>query len=270
MSTLRHDSESFTRGLQSGPAAEFGQNGVFKSLDDSYSLHQKRPEHVDYIRELEGRSFIEQYREGNLSLIFQVPTEGNRDVVGRLLSSSRCAYHPNFPKLIYYLDASDRAEFNDGQEKSVFVINVQDMNRPDRTFPSVVRLYMVKNIIEKNGSGAVYFNPTKRSFNLFSYKPDGEFGLIVDARRAKLGDNRHPSMIESAMEIMDSISEHQGDIVDDLVSIREVMLQHFVSTIRVYLDCSRINIWQSKDSFLHFGDVLLGPVDFTARTGEGV
>jgi hypothetical protein len=144
----------------------------------------------------------------------------------------------------------------------VFVVNVQNVNGPDGFISSEVRLYLAENKIEKSGSGAVYFNPAKRSFNLVSYRTDGEFGLAVDARRGELGQNRRPRVIESAMEIMDSISERQSNIGDDFVSIKKIMFQHFVSTVRIDFNGSNGMIWQGADNRFHFGNMLLGPVDF--------
>jgi hypothetical protein len=112
----------------------------------------------------------------------------------------------HFSALIFHLNAVNGSVFDDRQEKAMFVIDVQTVNRPDGFIPSVVGLYLAKDKIEKGGGGAVYFNPAKRSFNLVSYREDGEFSLVVDARRAELGQNRHPCVIESAVEIVNSIS----------------------------------------------------------------
>lgn len=216
--------------------SEFCADNILQRLHSNNYLHRKRPEHIAYIRVLESLSFVEEYRKGNLSLVFEMPAQLNRDVVGRLLSGAPCPAVDNSPVIVYYLDALNGGKLNDRQEQSVFVINVQDVNAPDRVITSLVRLYFIKNQLEKSGGGAVYFNPTKRTFHLLSYREDGEFGLIVNARRAELGQDSHPCMIDSAMEIVDGISENQSDSVNDLVPITKVMLQHFVSTVRVNLD----------------------------------
>jgi hypothetical protein len=251
-------------------SAEFDSDDIFKGLSDVHDLYCKRPEHVAYIRELERWAFVEQYRKGNCSLILQVPTERNRDVVGRLLRCPPCAPLLHFSSLIFYLNAVNGSVFDDRQEKAVFVINVQIVNRPDGFIPSLVRLYLAENKIEKRGCGALYFNPAKRSFNLVSYRKNGEFSLIVDARRAELGQNRHPCVIESAMKIVDRITEHQSNIVDDLIPVTKIVLQHFISTVRIYLNGSNRIVWQSGDNRLHFDDVLLGPVDFATCAMERV
>jgi hypothetical protein len=248
--------------------SNFCADNVLQRLHGDKYVHPKRPEHVAYIRELESLSFVEQYRDGNLSLIFDMPTEFNRDLVGRLLGSSPCGSLHNFPMLIFHLDALSGRKFNNGQEQSVLVINVQDVNAPDRVIPSLVRLYFVEDKFEKSGRGAVYFNPTKRTFHLLSYRENGEFGLIVGARRTEFGQNRHPCVIESAMEIVDGISKDQSNVVNDLIPITKVMLQHFISTVRIYLDRSRVTIWQSGNDGFQFSDVMLGPVDFQAGTLE--
>ncbi len=70
------------------------------------------------------------------------------------------------------------------------------------------------------------------------------------------------------MEIVDSISEHQGNIVDDFISIKKIVLQHFIATVRIDFNGSNGVIWQRGDNQFHFGDMLLGPVYFQARTEE--
>jgi len=69
-------------------------------------------------------------------------------------------------------------------------------------------------------------------------------------------------MIESAMEIMDGITEYQGDIRNEFVSIANVMLDHFISTVRVYLDGSDVRTWQQGNESFEFGDMLIGPFEF--------
>jgi hypothetical protein len=164
--------------------------------------------------------------------------------------------------LIFHLNALNGDEFDDGQKEAMFVINVQDVNAPDRVIPSRVGFYLVQSKIEKSGRGAVYFNPSKRSLHVISYGEDGEFGVIADACRRELSQNRHPCMIESTMKIMDSISERQCNVVDDLIPITKIMLQYLISSFRVYLDRGRVTVWQCGDNRFHISDVMLGPVYF--------
>ena len=68
-------------------------------------------------------------------------------------------------------------------------------------------------------------------------------------------------MIESTMEIVDGIADHQGRVGDEFVSIAKVMLDHFVSTVRVYLDSGSVSTWQQGNKSFEFGDVMIGPVN---------
>lgn len=251
-------------------SAEFGHSEVVKQLNDVPDLYLERVKHIQCIRELRKRSFVEEYRDGDLSLLFEVPAERNRDVVRRLFVRTPCESALNFPLFIFHLDALNGRVFKNGQQETVFVINVQGVDRPDSPIPSLVRFYLANDKIEKTRNGFVYFNPAKRAFNVVSRRANRKFSLAIDTRRAKFSQNGHPCMIQSAMEIMDGIPDNQSDIGKEFVSIAEIMLQHFISTVRVDLDSSRVSLWQRGNNSFQFGDMLLGPVYFSVRTGERV
>jgi hypothetical protein len=251
-------------------SAEFGQNEVGKQLNSVPDLYLERVKHIECICELHKCSFVEEYRNGNLSLLFEVPTEWNVDVVRRLFMRTPCESVFNFPLFIFHLDALNGRVFKNGQEKTVFVVNVQAMDRPDGAIPSLVRLYIANNKIEKAGNGGVYFNPAKRTFKQILARKNGKLSVFRNSTRGKPLECAGPCMIESAMEIMDGIADYQSNIFEEFVPIAKIMLQHFMSTVRVYLDSGGVSLWQRGDNRLQFGDVLLGSLNFASGAGERV
>jgi hypothetical protein len=67
-------------------------------------------------------------------------------------------------------------------------------------------------------------------------------------------------MVKSAIQIMDSIPDQQSDVSWGL-PIAKVVLDEFLSGVRVRLDGGGVGISQDLNSLLKVNDMLVGPIN---------
>src|SRR5208337_84419 len=95
------------------------------------------------------RSVVEDYRNGNLTLILDVKALLDGNVKRRLPHDAHVADSHNFPSVILQLNSAKNGELEGGYQESVFVQSIETVKGPEGLIPSVVRLYFGKHQIEK-------------------------------------------------------------------------------------------------------------------------
>lgn len=226
------------------------------NIQDDYS---KRREHVRYIHAISGRSLVEDYRDGNVALILDVPAGLNGNKVWRFLGSPPSTAPLDFTSFIFQLNAINGGKTHNWDQEPMFVENVEFVNGADGgIIPSVVRLYIGNDEFKECRGDDVYFSPVQRVFKLILGGVHGKFGELADCRGDKSLDGSYPCMVKSALLIMNSVSNHQCKVSCN-VRIAKIMFDDLVSNVRVSLDCGSVGIWQRANASLNIGDVLIGP-----------
>ena len=237
------------------------QSEILQELHNLQDKQRLAAERIKYILRIDGRSFVEDYCNGKLSLILDVRAEWDGDIIrGRLESSTSETLSGRLPSFIFHVNAVDARIADDWNQEPMLIKLVEGVHSPNGSIPSVVRLYLGHDAPEQIGTGRVYFSPFKRAFKVVSGRVDREFGKLAHSLRNESFNGSKPSVIEGTFQIMDNVANHQGEVAGNL-SISNVMLDNFISAIGIYLDARSVGIRQRSDSRLNIRDVLIGPFD---------
>jgi hypothetical protein len=230
----------------------------FHNLNNEARINAER---IDGARLASLISVLEHYTNGRLSLLFDVPTWREFYVMGKGIGSSHSESTFFLPHLVFNLNIVGAAVMDHWSQEPVLVSPVHIVNGPDGEVPSVVRLYIAENEVEQPFTGDIYFVPLKRSFKAMQCGMNRKLDMLGIARGDKLLDRLNPNIVEGALKIMDGIPDHYRDILGD-GSILQIILDEFVASLRVYLSRDQYSVFQTSESLLHLGDMLIGPFDF--------
>ena len=231
-------------------------------LDDLLRVHGQRLRIQKVIGE---RSIVEDYRQGNLSLILDVVADAHRDIPWWLLQGAPgTPVSLDFTSLILCFNAIKRSVVNSREQEAVFISDVEAMDRPDGKIPSFVRLYLGRDDPEKVSTGRVYFSPMKRRLELIRGLINWELGERADCLGGNPLNGFEPRIIESALQIVNSVPEHQCDVSKGF-PVSEVMLNDFIPGLWIDLHRSYVGVWQNAHSCVNIRNVLIGPFDLEAR-----
>ena len=230
----------------------------FDHLKDEARIYRERALHA---RRIINQSVVERYSKGELALILDFHFIGKINVIRRVSGDCPGIAANCLSGLILHLNAANVGVLNHRYEKPMFISLVENVNGPDGEIPSFVRLYFVNHKAEKVGTGDVYFSPSQRVFKLFPRTINGELGKLAEGPRSDSCNSFHPSIVEGAFEIMSDVTYQQccGNLEPP---VSHIMLNRFVSKLRINLDARNVVVWQTCEPSLQLHDVLIGPIDF--------
>ena len=236
-------------------------NEKLQRLDNFHNIARAKGDRALYSRSVLKYSFVDCYAEKELSLILNAQIRGKGNVIGKGLVSSECIPPMNDTFLVLQLDAADVPVRSEGNQESVFVSYIENMNGPNKKIPSIVRAYLVKHEIEKTWAGDVYFSPAQGRFKLFASGINGKLGKLAEGAGRGSFNGFNPGIIEGAFKVVDSIANKQGEIGKEFLSVSDIVNDSLIGKLRVDLDARHITIWQVGEPFFQFTDVLVGPFD---------
>jgi hypothetical protein len=205
-------------------------------------------------------SVLEQYSEGNLSLILHMNSGGHVDIPRRFLVSSEGeSTGRDFATLLRFDVANARIQ-NSWNKKPMLISDVQSVYGPNGVIPSRVGLYIAHHSAEEVG-GLIYAVPAKRGFKVVLGGVGGEFSELSQGMRGEFSDGFDPSIIEGTLEIVDGVPHDQGNLSDS-IPIHDVMLDNFVSKLRIDLDGGNVTLLQQLNPLFKSSDMMIGPFDF--------
>ncbi len=212
--------------------------------------------------------FVEHYAKGDASLILDVETIWDGNVVGKSLHSAKGSAPLDVARFVLKLDALDGGEENKWNEKPMLVHVISLVDGPNGNIPSLVGLYLVHDSPVESKAVDVYFSLPKKSFKFIHNLSHRELisHRVADRFGREHISNSPPSVVESTAHIVDSIPDKDSNVGSGLFSIAQVMLDDFVSTIRIYLDSSNVGFFQKSNSVLKIADMLIGPFELSTRT----
>ena len=216
----------------------------FDNLQDHYRIHFEKAWRIQILRQM---SLVKEYLDGRLSLLLYVPAIGNADVPRRRLPCSSTEAANQFPSVILHLKASNGRIADNWQEKPMLIQDVEFLHSPKSIIPSVISLYPCQHKAEQIGAREVYFSILQSSFEGITRRIGGELSLVADSRRSMSLKGADPCIIKGALEIMECISDEQGDVFDSAL-IRQVVLDALISKLWMDIDDSGVRVFQSSDS----------------------
>jgi hypothetical protein len=215
----------------------------------------------NYFKSFGGSSLSEGYMKLNLSVILELGLKGNRSSV-KLTAGEDDIAAINRPVFILQFDPGNSGNGDRWNEESMFVVDVESVERQNIAVPSLVTLHMIDKEIEDSGSGVYASCFGKRRF-----KP--AFGLIgVDGKFCKTSAGRSlgsydlsPRDIKSGAEIVDCISGNYREFAGQHV-VPQVVVKELFPRLSVHVQAGAVTVGRGEESLAEILDVLIGPFDF--------
>ena len=219
-----------------------------------------------YVHEITRIPIIDNYGSGKLALLFGVRPFADSNAIRRSLEVPISEARPALPFFIFEFNSVDTPLRQDGNKKPMFISNVEIVDGPNGLIPSIARFYRVEHKPIQIRGGNIYASLRHPSFKFFNGLADREFCPIIDKGWNQSLDSLQPGIVEGAIEIVDSIPEHQRNIVEGR-SIAEIVYQEFVSCMRINVDSGSVSFVKFGDAEFDVLDVLLGPVNLESGVG---
>lgn len=217
---------------------------------------------VEYGNALKITCLLDSYIEGKLSFIFKLHARLQPDdmrLVG--LSMERNAI-VNLTAFILYGESANSSNGLQSQQEDVLVRIVDVVKRPDqRILPSVVRLYIGHDDIEKIATPGVYFDAVKGIFYAFPSFANGEAVVVGDCPRSMQFESAGPRVIEDDSQIVNCIPGYQGQLQKAFGQFGMFMLNRFCASVAILVDCGDCVFFQRRNSGFQVRDMLIGPVN---------
>lgn len=242
-----------------------------ETLDDSKNKLRELFERWDNRLTLQGKSLVEQYISGRLSLVVDVdfiafgnagaPTNGDIGVVE--LNRQR-ALDNEGTRFVFYMNVRQCRNVEHGNEQFVFVENIEVVKSADRVIPSLVRLYNVNYVLPEFSGEAFMYYSILASFYKFLPRAVGlEWKADVSEALGgtSLGHNVADQQIECASEIVNSVANNGGRIFRN--SSQHSELQDVLFGIRIVLNDKfvEVSLNECLKDRVKLKDVLIGPFD---------
>jgi hypothetical protein len=118
-------------------------------------------------------------------------------------------------RFILHLHAIDMPLSQEGDDKPVLVSVCKTVNGPNGCIPSLMRLYLINHKREESRAGSVYVSLSKIPLKFWGGFENREFSFVSDEGRNEPFDSLQPCVVQSAVEVMDGISDHERQIVEE-------------------------------------------------------
>ena len=222
-------------------------------------------------------SFIEAYRNGRacVALYFLLNKTVVNDVSRNFLSKYDCntARHvkkhgDNFDGagaigvLVFNGYTGKGSLIDSWYQKPVFVGIAELVETPNERIISLVRFYPIKNYIRSVWAGQLDFTLRKSINELCLPLVNREVNMIETNAGTGLADNFNSNEVEGRPQIVNSVSDNDGDVLWHGFTNGEI--KALVSGIRIFVDINakRITIKPIRDARFEFIDVTFGPLYF--------
>jgi hypothetical protein len=247
-------------------AAVTGQRGdLFHSLqdfNDPQSLSRKAEQcRNDF--EVVGRcSLPERYLKPDLSVILELASKPNsRSInIGSGDNYREVVNRPIFVLQFHAVNANDGKYRN---QEMMFVVNVEVVDGTNVSIPtlSLVRFHALYQEIEHGRIGRYFSCLRERRFKMLPIVADDEFSALgVEPIRTEDSDSFSVSNVESAVEIVNCIANHQGNVRAQL-SISKAVVNELLPRLTVEVHTGSVCVRRGEESLVDISDVLVGPFD---------
>ncbi len=225
-----------------------------QKVDDPRDLCGDAEECRHYFQVLERCSLAESYLKSDLSVVLELCPKGNvlPVVIGPCNSNVEAV---NTSIFILQFHAANSYDREHGNEEMMFVVDVEGVESENIGVPSRVTFHAIDNKIEH---GDCYASPLERTLKLLPrfLRVDGKLSVSGSCR-----EHPAPSDIESAMQIVNCISNNQSNIGAQSVVSKSVV-ENLFPRCRIDVHSGAVTVRRGVESFLDIRDVLVGPLDF--------
>ena len=197
-------------------------------------------------------SIAEGYAENRLSVILDLGPKGDLPPVG-IRSGKGNGEIGSQPVFVLQFDAAPMA--------AVFVVNVEIMQGANIGIPSQVIFHAINNEIEEGRRGRYFSAFRERGFKLMPVFVDREFGPSRVGLRENRSNRGAPCDIKSAVEIVNCIANHQGDIGAQF-PVSKAIVGELFPRLAIDVQAGSLSVSRGSESLLDIRDVLVGPFDF--------
>jgi hypothetical protein len=271
---LRHDTRGDSVSLRDTNRRPESQSRFSKLLEefhDSRNVLRVEAERVHCSRLASSIPILERYIEGRASWVFDVQAPFKLNKVGKGDSGTPCTSSVHLPLLIFQVDIANGGIVNHWDKEPVLVSDVEFVHGPNGKITFVMRLYLCHYQIEELRRGDVYLQLPQRRFDILRSSVGGKFGTLPTFGGHQSSHGFKPSMIESALQIMDRIPNDCREIVEGLpiFDVCKVTLDELASSVRLHIGPTDQSFFQAVNAKFNVRDVLVSPFDLETGTFAG-
>lgn len=237
------------------------QSDILKKLDDVESVIAEAVQQALYRKAAVSTCFLQSYREGKFSLIFDIDAAFKWDDILPLKSWAlpRTA-SMQFTAFVSYGDSSYMSTWTKAEQQDMLVRNIEIVKCPGgANVPSVVRLNLQHDAVPQGWTPGVYVNTVKGGFDFLQRLSDWKLRLSGELVGKVPLNGPVPCEIHSGPGVVDRIPDHQREFVQSLPEVRNFMFQALTSVWTV-LDCSNAGVFERLNSGVHVRNMFLGPL----------
>jgi len=205
-------------------------------------------------------SIAEGYAENRLSVILDLGPKGDLPPVG-IRSGKGNGEIGSQPVFVLQFDAVNPDDGEHRNQEIVFVVNVEIMQGANIGIPSLVTFHAINNEIEEGRRGRYFSAFRERGFKLMPVFVDREFGPSRVGLRENRSNRGAPCDIKSAVEIVNCIANHQGDIGAQF-PVSKAVVEELFPRLAIDVQAGSLSVSRGSESLLDIRDVLVGPFDF--------
>ncbi len=231
-----------------------------QSPDDSYREFAQRWKDM---LAFEGHSLAEKYANGRVALVCDLHASFLCRVKHPRASVGNDPFRDRefFASLVYVADIANPLELQFGDDKPMFVHNVETVELPDGvTIPSLVGLYRIHDVVDDPFGGLTFQSSLDGDFKLIPSLTRREDYLIRPLASSGEFNITHRN-VESTSQVMDGIAHDTHKFWGDGLTRDE--FERIVASIRLTMHANTVSV--IADELTKFGleilDVLSGPFD---------
>jgi hypothetical protein len=208
---------------------------------------------------------LDEYPSGKLSFLFEVQPKFKVHDIWGFLDRPDSVTVPRLAILVYHFNSVNIPARQNRDKKPMFVDVVQNMYGPNGVIPSAIRAYVIKDKIAKGRAqvmncGVFLSGAIEPTFKFFDGLSNRKFCAVTDDFRNHLLDGLEPRIVQSAIKVVDDISDQEGKVVERF-KICELMYKAFCSELRVNLDPGSVSFMKRSDACFDIVDMSIGPFD---------
>jgi hypothetical protein len=220
---------------------------------------------LNYRNSGEGRSVMEEHRNGDLALFLYLYVRGEINTNHALAAEPGNQIPGMYPAvLVFYANVVGARVINDWQDQFVLVSDIGIVKSPQERISSRVRLYFGRDPFEESGAGPVYLSLERRLVQRLRTIRERKLSPFGE-RQFERQDNGYPGVIQGRSQIVHGVSCDEGYIDQALLETGALIFDRGSSGLLVYLDGRYVMQFQRQDFGLNITDALIGPVDLMAR-----
>ena len=203
-------------------------------LSDEFGIMEERWWYSERVRKL---SILDEYPKKELSLLFEVQPRFEVNDVWRTLNLPNGEPRPRLAILVHHHEVLNIPAGQNRYKQPMFVNVVQNVYGPNGVIPSLVRAYLIQDEVAEFRAEAIdrglfssLLKPTFKFCDLFS---DRKLSPFIHDGRNKIPRHVVPRIVESAIKVVDNISQSDSEIVK-CRSICQIMYKSVCSEFRVF------------------------------------